>query len=87
MALIYLVPTLTSDLPMWWSSLLPRDKINLGLDLQGGMHLVLEVEAQKAVESHLERVVDEMKHELRRSKLRYLELKRIGTKGVSLTLM
>jgi len=87
MALIYLIPTLTSDLPMWWSSLLPRDKINLGLDLQGGMHLVLEVEAQKAVESHLERVVDELKHELRRSKLRYLELKRIGTKGVSLTLM
>lgn len=87
MALIYLFPSIASDLPMWWSNLLPRDKIHLGLDLQGGMHLVLEVKAQKAAESHLERVVDELKHDLRKNKLRYLELKRIGTKGISLTLM
>ncbi len=87
LALIYLIPSLSGGLPVWWSSLLPKDKIHLGLDLQGGMHLVLEVEAQKAVESHLERVVDELKHELRRKKLRYLELKRLGTKGISLTLM
>jgi preprotein translocase subunit SecD len=86
-ALIYLLPSLGRELPMWWSSILPRDKIHLGLDLQGGMHLILEVEAEKAVESHLERVVDELKHELRKDKLRYSELNRIGTKGISLALM
>lgn len=86
-ALLYLVPSLAGNLPMWWANILPRDKIRLGLDLQGGMHLVLEVEAQKAVESHLERVADELKGELRRNKLRYLALKRIGTKGVAVTLM
>ena len=44
--IIYLVPTLK---PGVW----PHKKINLGLDLQGGMHLILEVDARKAVESTL----------------------------------
>ena len=86
-ALIYLMPSLTEDQPVWWSSMLPADKIHMGLDLQGGMHLVLEVKTLKAVESHLERVVEELKHDLRKSKLRYVELKRLGTEGISLTLM
>ena len=86
-AFIYLTPSLSSDLPAWWSSFLPRDKIHLGLDLQGGMHLVLEVDAKKAVESHLERVVEDLRHDLRRSQIRYLDLKRSGTEGVDLVLM
>ena len=42
-AVIYVLPIINSN---WW----PYKKINLGLDLQGGMHLVLEVDAEKAVE-------------------------------------
>ncbi len=87
LALVYLVPSISGDLPAWWSSLLPRDKINLGLDLQGGMHLVLEVESQKAVESDLERAVENIKHDLRKKKIRYLELKRQGIDGINLVLM
>ena len=34
-------------------------KINLGLDLQGGMHLILGVESEKAVDVALDRMVDE----------------------------
>ncbi len=86
-ALMYLAPSLTKNLPPWWSSVLPKDKIHLGLDLQGGIHLNLEVEAEKAVESNLERVIEELKHDLRKSKIRYLELKRLGTDGIALTLM
>jgi preprotein translocase subunit SecD len=87
MGFIYLTPSLTSDLPAWWSNILPRDKINLGLDLQGGMHLVLEVQSLKAVESHLERVTEEMKNDLRKSKIRYLGLERQGIKSITLTLI
>jgi len=87
MAFVYLTPTLTSDIPAWWTKIFPKDKIRLGLDLQGGMHLVLEVQSQKAVESHLERVVEELKHDLRKSKIRYQELKRIGTEKIALTLI
>jgi len=50
-ALIYLIPSISQKLPPWWSKIMPTEKIHLGLDLQGGMHLVLEVEAIKAVES------------------------------------
>jgi len=35
-------------------------KINLGLDLQGGMHLILGVETEKAVGYALDRMVDEL---------------------------
>ncbi|HUU80639.1 MAG TPA: protein translocase subunit SecD [Acidobacteriota bacterium] len=86
-ALVYLTPSLTSELPAWWSNILPKDKIRLGLDLQGGIHLILEVESLKAVESHLERIVEELKHDLRRSKLRYVEMKRDGIESITLTLM
>lgn len=87
MAFVYLTPSLSDDLPQWWSSFLPMEKIQLGIDLQGGMHLVLEVEAKKAVESHLERVVEDLKHDLRKRKIRYLELNRYGTEGIGLALM
>lgn len=87
MSFIYLMPSFTSDFPGWWSNILPRDKIHLGLDLQGGMHLVLEVGSEKAVESHLERVVEEIKRDLRKSKIRYVELKRLGNDRITLTLM
>ena len=86
-ALIYLVPSITGTVPAWWSSFLPKDKIHLGLDLQGGMHLVLEVEASKAIEGHLERVVDEMKGDLREDKIRYVSMKRKGLEGVEIILM
>ena len=43
----------------------PLDKkINLGLDLQGGMHLVLEVETEKAVEFSMEQRAEDIKHAL-----------------------
>lgn len=86
-AFTYLVPSLSDDLPPWWAGFLPQEKIHLGLDLQGGMHLILEVEASKAVESHLERVVEDLKHDMRRKKIRYLALKRHRTEGIDLTLM
>lgn len=86
-AFIYLVPSLGETLPNWWSSLLPREKIHYGLDLQGGMHLVLGVEVDKAVESSLERTLEELRQDLRKEKIRYLEIAREGTKGITLDLM
>jgi preprotein translocase subunit SecD len=45
-----------TSLPGWWQRLLPHKGITLGLDLQGGMHLVLEVDVGKAVENTVERL-------------------------------
>ncbi len=61
-AVIYVLPTFK---PSFW----PHNKINLGLDLQGGMHLVLEVETDKAVESTLERFSQEINEMIKKENL------------------
>ena len=86
-ALIYLTPSMSKTLPAWWPNILPEEKIHLGLDLKGGMHLVLEVQAQKAVESHLERIVEDIKYSLRKAKVRYQELERSSSDRIGLTLI
>src|SRR5262245_58286041 len=55
-------------------------RINLGLDLQGGMHLVLEVEAEKAVESTTERLATELTEGLRKAGLSGAEVRKIDYK-------
>ncbi len=85
-AFVFLVPSMTQELPAWWSGVLPKDKIHLGLDLQGGVHLILEVEVKKAAESYLERVVEDLKPDLRKNKIRALDLKRRGIDGIELIL-
>lgn len=42
----------------------PREKIHLGLDLQGGLHLVLEVQVNKAVERAIERRIEALRRDL-----------------------
>jgi preprotein translocase subunit SecD len=70
-ALFYLAPSLVPDLPDFWKKYLPTDKIHLGLDLQGGTHLVLEVEAAKAVDSALSRSINDLKETLMSNKIRF----------------
>ena len=70
-AMFYLTPSLTSNLPDFWIKNLPKDKIPLGLDLQGGIHLVLEVNTAKAVESTLERGVNNLRETLMENKVRF----------------
>ena len=55
-SLVYLAPTFFGPLPEWWSTFLPASRIQLGLDLQGGTHLVLEVKVDKAIENSVERL-------------------------------
>ena len=63
-ALVYLAPTLTSDLPELWKKYLPNRQNPSRTRSAGGMHLVLEVETEKAVESTLERTVGDLKENL-----------------------
>ena len=82
-ALIYLAPSLTSELPDTWKKYLPTDRIHLGLDLQGGMHLVLEVETDKAVESTLDRSVNDLKESLMDKRVRFKLHERTKEKNFS----
>jgi preprotein translocase subunit SecD len=56
---------LTPELPAWFYKIIPTEKVHLGLDLQGGMHLILEVQAEKAIESYVERVKNNLRDDLR----------------------
>lgn len=40
--------------PSWWKRFFPSEGFRLGLDLQGGMHLILKVDVDKAVRNGLE---------------------------------
>jgi len=76
LALLFLSPSLTENLPGWWGSILPQEKIQLGLDLQGGMHLVMEVETQAAVTSTAERLAQGLRDDLREEKIPFARLTR-----------
>lgn len=64
-AILLLLPTFTNQLPNWFYKIIPSEKIHLGLDLQGGMYLILEVEAEKAIESYVERIKNNLKDDLK----------------------
>ncbi|MFQ5666284.1 MAG: protein translocase subunit SecD [Candidatus Binatia bacterium] len=68
-AAVYLVPSFVTDLPQFWKDYLPTQGVHLGLDLQGGTHLVMTVEVQKAIENALDHDIDELKRELRDAKI------------------
>jgi len=63
----------------------PHKKINLGLDLQGGMHLVLEVDTEKAVDDTVERITQELRSQLRKAHIRVAELARVNGNKISLS--
>jgi len=50
----------------------PLDKrINLGLDLKGGMHVILGVETEKAVQAKIDTLTGQIRKELRNSKINF----------------
>jgi len=60
---VTLTPSLLKDTPDWWRKYL-SDGLRLGLDLQGGMHLVLKVDLDKAVENSLDLAAADLKEGL-----------------------
>lgn len=77
-AIVFLVPSFTSTLPPGWTKILPKERMHLGLDLQGGIHMVLEVEADKAVENAADRFAEEIKDSLREQKVGFTRVARTG---------
>ena len=91
-AIIYVLPTLVfySEEPdkrdkeeiVW-----PKKIVNLGLDLQGGMHLVLEVQSEEAVDNTIQRIVGELRRSLRREQVRHSDLEAIAGGKLSIKLL
>ena len=72
-------------LPEWWQEYFPSKGTRLGLDLQGGMHLVLEVQTDKAVEINLDRTAEGIAGLLEDNDVTDGEVKRVDQVNVRVT--
>src|SRR5262245_5161401 len=61
-----------------WYLYPPRKTINLGLDLQGGIHLVLGVETEKALVAQIDRLAADFKNALERKGIAVSRVAREG---------
>src|SRR5437763_387742 len=59
----------------------PKDKINLGLDLQGGMHLVLQVHTQEALRATVDNDIDRLPRLAKNTALLEFRLTRVPKSG------
>jgi SecD/SecF fusion protein len=64
LAVVTVVPSFYANTPSWWKQYMAPEGLRLGLDLQGGMHLVLKVNLQKAEENTLELAANDLKDTL-----------------------
>ena len=87
-AFIYAIPSLFSTPPSWWKGLgiLPSEKIHLGLDLQGGVHLVLEVQTEKAIDNMIERTAEELRAAMIKEKIRPFHIDRPNSTEIGVKL-
>ena len=70
--IFFAVPNLVPNkaaLPSWWQP------VNLGLDLQGGSNLLLEVKIDDVLKERMNTIEDEVRQTLRENKIRYANLR------------
>lgn len=60
LSVLLILPSFPVPLPQWFTKHISRG-LNLGLDLKGGMHLVLEVDLDQAVNNALNRLATDLK--------------------------
>lgn len=69
--ILYAIPNFFKDksfMPTWWQP------VNLGLDLQGGSYLLLEVKTDDVIKERMTSAEDEVRKILRENKIRYQKL-------------
>lgn len=79
LAIVFFLPNTPffKYMPEFWKNNMPNKGITLGLDLQGGVHLVFEVDGDRAVEITTERITQSLKDMLAKKKLN-AEVSRTG---------
>ncbi len=84
--IIYILPSIpgVSDSPL--GAILPKNKINLGLDLKGGVHLTLGVEVQKALANSLAQSGQDLRAEAQDKGIIILRPRVIGGDTLEFTL-
>ena len=71
LGIVYAAPNLLSSDDDAGGGFLPGQKINLGLDLQGGSHLLLRVDMDVVAQERLDGVAEAIRQEFRDKKIRF----------------
>ena len=69
-SVIYSLPTFYSEVPSWLTSMNAK-KMNLGLDLKGGVHFLMEVDLDEVVKTKSKKLSNDIRSQLRKEKIRY----------------
>ncbi|MFO1386487.1 MAG: protein translocase subunit SecD [Chitinivorax sp.] len=69
---------LLSSTPEWLTRLHSRPMF-LGLDLRGGVHFLLQIDMKAALDKSMERYAGDIRRDLRDKKIRFGQVRRIGT--------
>jgi len=86
-SLVSFVPTyqpVYQALPVWAKAVLPNKGIALGLDLQGGIHMVMEVDEDRAVEIAVDRSVTSLQDLLVDKKIPVESVKRTALTQITI---
>jgi preprotein translocase subunit SecD len=87
LSVVFFLPSykpLYQALPDWARKILPDKGITLGLDLQGGIHMVMEVDEDRAVEIAVERSVNSLQDLLVDKKLPAESVKRTASNQITI---
>ena len=77
-SVVYVLPSIPGIKDSALGNFLPKNQINLGLDLKGGIHLTLGVEVQKAVANSLAQTGQDVRIEAQRGNIPVLRPRVIG---------
>ncbi len=86
LAVVTVVPSFYANTPSWWKTYMAPEGLRLGLDLQGGMHLVLKVNLQKAEENTLELAANDLKDTLAEESVTAVQTKSADKNTIIFTL-
>lgn len=87
LSVVFFVPSykpLYQAMPDWAKKVLPDKGITLGLDLQGGIHMVMEVDEDRAVEIAVDRSVVSLQDLLVDKKIPAESVKRTGSQQITI---
>ncbi len=81
-----LLPSFYGNTTEWWKKYMAPEGLHLGLDLQGGMHLVLKVDLDKAIENSLDFAAQDLKNNLKDQRISVVRTASTDAKKVIFTL-
>ena len=82
LSITYSLPTFFSETPTWLTTLNAK-KMNLGLDLKGGVHFLMEVDLVEVVNNKSKKLSSDIRSQLRKEKIRY---KNFTSESINITI-